>query len=258
MFCSETRFPCLFRLRSEAMRLMHSNEEAWMERRLAEGAEIRQRRNDDEYKRAAKLERSRRARERWAAKKAAEAEATPRAPKKKGKNSTPKGTRKAGKAKPRSPPVTMLEVCTNASESPSPGSQHMGGRSLGRRKVRHHVNPLKSTHQAVLDVPDGWMAEAFADPCLPLHVDIGCARGVFCLDLAAASSTLNVLGLEIRAPFAEAAAADAQDRGLGNAAFFACNANVNLQQLLERAGPQCSLQSASVTEDRSRRLLFLY
>ena len=57
-------------------------------------------------------------------------------------------TKGARKARPRSPPAAMLvSACSpNASTvTMAPASQqHMGGRSLGRRKVRHHVNPLKS------------------------------------------------------------------------------------------------------------------
>ena len=126
-------------------------------------------------------------------------------------------------------------------------SGHSGGRSLGaKKKIRHHVNPLKSHHQAELAILERWPERAYAAPAHPLHVDIGCARGLFCLDLAAARPELNVLGLEIRAALAEAAEADARAAGLGNAHFLACNANVNLDALLRRAAPCCALASASV------------
>ena len=126
-------------------------------------------------------------------------------------------------------------------------SGHSGGRSLGaKKKIRQHVNPLKSHHQAELAILERWPERAYAAPAHPLHVDIGCARGLFCLDLAAARPELNVLGLEIRAALAEAAEADARAAGLGNAHFLACNANVNLDALLRRAAPCCALASASV------------
>ena len=124
---------------------------------------------------------------------------------------------------------------------------HMGGRSVGnKKKVRHHVNPLKTVHMKPLNLPDNWASEAFADPSLPLHVDIGCARGVFCLDLASAAPELNVCGLEIRNVLAEAAQEDARALGMSNAAFFACNANVNLGPLLAARGAACNFQSASI------------
>ena len=113
-------------------------------------------------------------------------------------------------------------------------------------QVRQHVNPLQRSHQYELPVNEGWPAELFASPNRPLHVDIGCARGLFCIDLAAAAPELNVLGLEIREVFAEAAAEDAATLGLTNAAFLGCNANVNLPILLRNAAPCCALQSATV------------
>ena len=60
---------------------------------------------------------------------------------------------------------------------------NQGGRSLGQRKIRQHVNPLRSTHQERMDVPERWPELAYATPTQPLHLDIGCARGLFCLDL---------------------------------------------------------------------------
>ena len=113
-------------------------------------------------------------------------------------------------------------------------------------QVRQHVNPLQRSHQYELPVNEGWPAELFATPNRPLHVDIGCARGLFCIDLAAMAPDLNVLGLEIREVFAEAAAEDAASLGLTNAAFLGCNANVNLPILLRSAAPCCALRSATV------------
>ena len=118
---------------------------------------------------------------------------------------------------------------------------------LARRpQIRHHVNPLKDVHMQKLDLPERWPEHKFARPELPLHVDVGCARGVFCLDLAASSDEANVLGLEIRAPLAEAATDDARELGLGNAAFLACNANSNLEQILSLADACSPLRSVSI------------
>ena len=127
-----------------------------------------------------------------------------------------------------------------------PLGSHMGGRSVGQKKIRHHVNPLKSVHMKPLALPIRWPEHRFAQPSQPLHVDIGCARGLFCLDLAANQPGTNVLGLEIRAVLAEAAAEDARRLMLGNAHFLACNANANLDRILER-GTACSpLRSVSI------------
>ena len=126
-------------------------------------------------------------------------------------------------------------------------STHMGGRSVGsKKKVRHHVNPLKAHHMKTVELPEQWAESCFAQPAAPLHVDIGCARGVFCLELAQKAPHLNVLGLEIRQILADAATADAKALALGNVAFVGCNANVNLRPILERAGPTCTMSSASI------------
>jgi len=103
------------------------------------------------------------------------------------------------------------------------------------KKVRQHINPLKNAHMQQLKLPPHWPSEYFARPEQPLHVDIGSARGLFCLDLASVSNDCNVLGLEIRAALADAAAADARQLALGNAAFLACNANTNFDHLMSSA-----------------------
>eukprot|EP00929_Paragymnodinium_shiwhaense_P034406 TRINITY_DN18729_c0_g1_i1.p2 TRINITY_DN18729_c0_g1~~TRINITY_DN18729_c0_g1_i1.p2 ORF type:complete len:149 (+),score=21.48 TRINITY_DN18729_c0_g1_i1:184-630(+) len=36
-----------------------------------------------------------------------------------------------------------------------------------------------------IDLPAGWLRAAFEDPSKPLHIDLGCARGDFCLDYCA-------------------------------------------------------------------------
>ena len=127
-----------------------------------------------------------------------------------------------------------------------PLGTHMGGRSVGQKKIRHHVNPLKSVHMKPLALPNRWPEQQFAQPSQPLHVDIGCARGVFCLDLATACPDINVVGLEIRALLAETATEDAKGLGLSNAAFFGTNANVNLDNVLSSAAPSCELRSVSI------------
>ena len=150
-------------------------------------------------------------------------------------------------------PFTTLLMCSLGARDLSEKSgatgvhgSHMGGRSVGQKKIRHHVNPLKDVHMRPLDLPPRWPEHHFADPLLPLHVDIGCARGVFCLDLATAAPELNVCGLEIRDLLAETASQDAKRLGLGNAAFFAANANVNLDALLSGAAETGRLQSVSI------------
>jgi hypothetical protein len=112
---------------------------------------------------------------------------------------------------------------------------HQGGRSIRQHKIRQHVNPLRNSHQNLLDIDDGWPARTFPEPKQHLHVDIGSARGLWCLDLAQQKLDWNVLGLEIRHMLAEAAQEDAHALQLTNLRFFSCNANVNLDAMLAKA-----------------------
>jgi tRNA (guanine-N7-)-methyltransferase len=96
--------------------------------------------------------------------------------------------------------------------------------------VRQHVNPLSRFFQLPLRLPPP--AELFGDPGLPLHLDIGCARGRFLLAMAQQDSARNHLGVEIRRPLVAAAEADRTALGLGNLHYLFCNANVSLQDWL--------------------------
>lgn len=96
--------------------------------------------------------------------------------------------------------------------------------------VRQHVNPLSRFFQLPLELP---APEAlFSDASLPIHLDIGCARGRFLLALAQQQPALNHLGVEIRRPLVQAAEADRQALALGNLHYLFCNANVSLQAWL--------------------------
>ena len=119
--------------------------------------------------------------------------------------------------------------------------KHLGGRSAGKlKRVRQHVNPLRSSHQQPLELPVRWPETLFKDASLPLHLDIGCARGLFCLDYAEENPQVNILGLEIRRPLVELANGDVERLGCGNVAFITGNANCHLETLCEGAGASCS------------------
>lgn len=101
--------------------------------------------------------------------------------------------------------------------------------------VRQHVNPLSRYHQLPRPLPPP--EQLFADPALPLHLDIGCARGRCLLELARQRPQTNHLGLEIRRPLVEAAEADRRAEGFGNLHYLFCNANVSLQAWLAQLPP---------------------
>ena len=97
--------------------------------------------------------------------------------------------------------------------------------------VRQHVNPLSRFYQLPrsLTPPE----ELFAAPDLPLHLDLGSARGRFLLALAPLHRQRNHLGLEIRRPLVAAAEAERLALGLTNLAFLFANANISLPGWLE-------------------------
>jgi tRNA (guanine-N7-)-methyltransferase len=96
--------------------------------------------------------------------------------------------------------------------------------------VRQHVNPLSRFFQQARPLPP---ADAlFSQPELPLHLDIGCARGRFLLAMAQAQPERNHLGVEIRRPLVDAAERDRLALGLGNLHYLFCNANVSLESWL--------------------------
>ncbi|MFM7361129.1 MAG: tRNA (guanosine(46)-N7)-methyltransferase TrmB [Cyanobium sp.] len=105
--------------------------------------------------------------------------------------------------------------------------------------MRQHVNPLSRTHQQPRELPP--LSGLFADPLLPLHLDIGAARGRFLRAMAELHPGRNHLGLEIRRPLVVAAEADRQAAGLGNLHYLFANVNVSLPPWLAEL-PVDSLQ----------------
>ncbi len=97
--------------------------------------------------------------------------------------------------------------------------------------MRQHVNPLSRFFQLPLRLPEP--NELFAKNNLPIHLDIGSARGKFLLGLASSHLDCNYLGVEIRFPLVQAANKDRDNLELKNLAFLFCNANVSLEGWLE-------------------------
>ena len=101
--------------------------------------------------------------------------------------------------------------------------------------VRQHVNPLSRFFQLPLELPPA--QDLFSDPGLPVHLDIGCARGRFLLALAQQQPQVNHLGIEIRRALVSAAEADRQQLGLGNLHYLFCNANISTSAWLQALEP---------------------
>lgn len=111
------------------------------------------------------------------------------------------------------------------------------------RRVRQHVNPLSSKYANPADAPD-WN-KVFANPQLPLHVDIGCGKGDFVREMASSVPDWNFLGLEIREPLVERALIRRDRDWQHNLHFVFCNANNSLKPLFAN-WPSCPLQTVSI------------
>ncbi|MBE9217979.1 tRNA (guanosine(46)-N7)-methyltransferase TrmB [Dolichospermum flos-aquae] len=102
-------------------------------------------------------------------------------------------------------------------------------------RVRQHVNPLASKFQTPTASPD-WES-IYTQPNLPLHLDIGCARGRFVLKMAQIEPNWNFLGLEIREPLVVEANRICEEMGLKNLHYMFANVNNSLVSLLSNLPP---------------------
>ncbi len=113
---------------------------------------------------------------------------------------------------------------------------------MARVRVHQHVNPLSPYYR---QEPTPFDVSAFADPTLPLHLDIGCARGRFILRMAAERPGWNYLGVEIREPLVDEANLIAEEAGLKNLRYQFANAMLWLERLLSDI-PEGSLQMVTI------------
>ncbi len=102
--------------------------------------------------------------------------------------------------------------------------------------MRQHVNPLGRFFQQPLELPS--LTALFPQPHQPLHLDLGCARGRFLMDMAALHPQRNQLGLEIRRPLVERAETQRQLRQLDNLHYLFCNVTVSLASLTRQLAPE--------------------
>lgn len=112
-----------------------------------------------------------------------------------------------------------------------------------RVRVHQHVNPLSPYYRQTPEPIDP--AAVFADPTLPLHLDIGCARGRFILKMAEAEPRWNFLGVEIREPLVDEANRLAAEASLSNLHYVFCNAMLWLGTLIKEI-PDGLLQTVTI------------
>jgi tRNA (guanine-N7-)-methyltransferase len=110
-------------------------------------------------------------------------------------------------------------------------------------RVRQHVNPLASKFQTPAASPE-W-EKIYIQQNLPLHLDIGCARGRFVLKMAQLEPNWNFLGLEIRETLVIEANRIRDEMGLENLHYLFANVNNSLVSLLSTL-PLGSLQKVTI------------
>ncbi|MFW9262720.1 tRNA (guanosine(46)-N7)-methyltransferase TrmB [Nostoc sp. CALU 546] len=110
-------------------------------------------------------------------------------------------------------------------------------------RVRQHVNPLGKKYQTPAN-PLDW-EKVYAKPNQPLHLDIGCAKGQFLLNMAKIEPNWNFLGLEIREPLVVEANKLRSELALTNLHYLFCNVNNSLHSLLSSLPPG-SLQRVTI------------
>ena len=113
---------------------------------------------------------------------------------------------------------------------------------MAKVRVRQHVNPLSQKYQAPITPPE-W--EKVYSSLMPLHLDIGCARGNFLIKMADLQPDWNFLGVEIREPLVKEANAQRDQLGLRNLHYLFCNINNSLSGLL-KSFPRGTLQRVSI------------
>lgn len=114
---------------------------------------------------------------------------------------------------------------------------------MPRVRVHQHVNPLAPYYRFTPEPLE--IVKIFAKPDLPLHLDVGSARGRFLLEMARIEKDWNFLGVEIREPLVEEANRVARKENLTNLYYEFCNATVALDKLLENL-PENLLQIVTV------------
>ncbi|MDJ0744999.1 MAG: tRNA (guanosine(46)-N7)-methyltransferase TrmB [Xenococcaceae cyanobacterium MO_167.B27] len=106
---------------------------------------------------------------------------------------------------------------------------------MPKLRIRQHVNPLRTRYKDTVTIPN-W-EDIYQNYHLPLHLDIGCARGEFLLQMAQLQPETNFLGVEIRQPLVIEANKEKTELGLTNLHYLFCNINYVAEDLLKSLPP---------------------
>ncbi len=114
---------------------------------------------------------------------------------------------------------------------------------MARVRVRQHVNPLSYKYRNPIK-PPSW-EQIYNNPRQLLHLDIGCARGKFLLNMAQIQPEINFLGIEIRESLVIEANQYREQLGLNNLHFLFGNINISPTTLFQ-SFPANILQTVSI------------
>lgn len=114
---------------------------------------------------------------------------------------------------------------------------------MPKLRIRQHVNPLSRKFQQPLPLPD-W-DKIYSDINRPLHLDIGCARGEFLLQMAQFDPNTNFLGIEIRQSLVTDANEKKASLNLSNLHYLFGNINNSASAILDSFG-QGTLHSVTI------------
>ena len=114
---------------------------------------------------------------------------------------------------------------------------------MGRVRVHQHVNPLAPYFRFTPDPIE--IEKIFANPEMPILLDIGCARGRFLLQMADLDKSQNYIGIEIREALVNEGNRLAQEANLTNLHYEFSNAMVNLDKSMAKF-PKGLLQTVTI------------
>ncbi|MBL1208468.1 tRNA (guanosine(46)-N7)-methyltransferase TrmB [Geminocystis sp. GBBB08] len=106
---------------------------------------------------------------------------------------------------------------------------------MARVRVRQHVNPLSNKYQQSISIPD-W-SQVYSNLSAPFHLDLGCARGRFLLQMAQKNPHRNYLGIEIREALVKEANQIKDEYNLTNLFYLSGNINHFFKELLASLPP---------------------
>lgn len=114
---------------------------------------------------------------------------------------------------------------------------------MGRVRVHQHVNPLAPYFRFTPNPIE--IEKIFANPEMPILLDIGCARGRFLLQMADLDKSQNYIGIEIREALVNEGNRLAQEANLTNLHYEFSNAMVNLDKSMAKF-PKGLLQTVTI------------